>query len=817
VKLPLSWLRDFVSIEADLNELCGRLTQAGLEVEAVEQFEPAFTNVFVAKVNTVERHPNADRLSLCEVDAGREGRFRVVCGARNVRAGMTAALAKVGARLAVGAHGSGSGRLEDAPPLQAAVIRGVPSEGMLCSEMELNLSKDHEGILELPPDAAIGVPLERVLQLPDVVLDIAITPNRGDCLSILGLAREIAALFDLPLRRPHLSPVRRPEREDDAGSIKVEIRAPDLCPRYAALPMSGVTIGPSPYWMRRRLELCGMRALSNVVDITNYVMLELGQPLHAFDASRISDRSIVVRRAAHDREFTTLDGSTRVLSSDDLVIADHARVLAIAGVTGGQNSEVNQETTSLILESAYFEPATIARTARRLGLRSESSYRFERGIDRAGQVNALMRAAQLIREFAGGYAAALTLDLEPTPAPIRRIDLDLKMVGSMLGVAIPQEEVERRLRAIGAGVESTVAEHLEVTAPPFRPDINETADLIEEVARLKGLSEIPAELPERRADVVTTDYGRNLTRRLRELLAGCGLVEARTIAFVAPEDNQRFPGLTSAQALYVANPLSTELSQMRASLLPGLIGTLRFNLNRQATAIHLFEVGKVFADHDGTARESLRVGGLSYGEYVYAGVGRAAIKADFYSLKGVLQTCLSSIAPYQGVEFAPLPPGHAPYLHPSRAAIIKFGDQLMGVVGELHPAEALRCELVERCMLFELDFASVVAYSSQSRQGISTPPRFPAVRRDVALVVEREVAAGEVVKAFAATASPLLESVELFDVFEGGTLPSDKKSVTLACCYRSQERTLTDDEVNRTHAVLIDQVTSRLNAALRSS
>src|SRR5579863_2348658 len=550
---------------------------AGVEVEDVEQIAPNFTDVYVAKVIRVERHPNADRLNLCEVDAGAAGRYRVVCGAPNVHPGMTAALAKIGARLGGGVHGQGSGSLAEAMPLQAAVIRGVQSEGMLCSELELGLSKDHEGIIELTADANLGEPLAAYLLMPDAVLNIAITPNRGDCLSVLGLAREIGALFGASVKRPRVRQGKAPTGPEVEGYVPlaVDIRAPELCPRYAALPMTNVKISPSPVWLRRRLELCGMRSLNNVVDATNYVMLELGQPLHAFDMERIADRGIVVRHAGNDREFETLDGVKRALDQADLMIADREKPLAIAGIMGGQNSEVSPTTTSLMLESAFFEPMTIARTARRLGLRSEASYRFERGIDRAGQVSGLLRAAELIRKFAGARAASLAVDIEPRPATPREIDMDLAAVSSILGVAVPAAEIRRRLKAFGASVAPAGRNRFKVTPPSFRPDINETADLAEEVARLAGLAEIPADLPLRPSVVKPPNPERGFAAKLRDLMMGCGLAEMKTIAFVAPADNQRFPGFAGTHPVRVENPLSAELSEMRLSLLPGLVAALR--------------------------------------------------------------------------------------------------------------------------------------------------------------------------------------------------------------------------------------------------
>ncbi|MGD0288075.1 MAG: phenylalanine--tRNA ligase subunit beta [Candidatus Binataceae bacterium] len=815
MKLPLSWLKEFVTIDASLDELCRRLTMAGLEVESVDHIAPAFEGVFVAKVLSVERHPNADRLNLCAVDAGAAGQFKVVCGAPNARAGMTAALAKVGARLAGGAHGQGTGKLEDAVALQAAVIRGVASEGMLCSELELGLSGDHQGILELPSDAPAGQELTDYLRLADTVLDIAITPNRGDCLSILGLAREIAALFAVRLQPPRPQALKAPSTSRDGGPLlKVEISAPELCPRYAALPMAKIKIGPSPVLIRRRLELCGMRALNNVVDATNYVMLELGQPLHAFDLDRIAGGKIVVRRAEGDREFETLDNLKRALDPADLMIADGEKPLALAGVMGGLNSEVSDATTRIVLESAYFEPMTVARTARRLGLRSEASYRFERGIDRSAQALALMRAAELIRRYAGGRESGPMFDVEGRPAPYREIDLDLRAMTSILGVEVPAAEVRRRLKAIGATVTPGGRNRFTVLPPPFRPDLNETADLAEEVARLAGLAEIPATVPKRTAVANPPNPARALARRTREVMLGCGLVEAKTIAFIAPAENARYGGLDARDPVRVTNPLSAELSEMRRSLLPGLLAALRFNLNREAGAFHAFELGKVFSMRDGAPGETERIAAVSYGDYAMGAVGQPAIKAGFWTIKGIVEAYFRAFGIPQTAEFEPAGAA-APYLHPGRSATVKLDGKIVGVLGEIHPAEALRLELNDPCVLFELDSQHLLTYVSLSRQAIAAPPRFPAIRRDLALVVERDFPADRVRSRIFAIESPLLESVELFDVYEGAPIAAGKKSVALACRYRAKDRTLTDEEVNRAHAELIERAKALLGAELR--
>ena len=823
MKLPLSWLREFVGVEADTTELCRRLTMAGLEVEKLDQVAPEFTDVFVARVLGVERHPNADRLSVCDVDAGAAGRFRVVCGAPNVRVGMTAAFARVGARLAGGVHGQGSGSLENAQPLQAAVIRGVQSEGMLCSELELGLSSDHTGIIELDAKARPGDPLQGYLQVPDAVLDIAITANRGDCLSILGLAREVAALFKSKLSLPRLRPVKALDAANADGiSINIEIHAPELCPRYTALAMKEVTVGNAPVWMRRRLELCGMRSVNNVVDVTNYVMLEIGQPLHAFDIAHISDQRIIVRRAGEEREFETLDGIRRTLQPDDLLIADPEKPLALAGVMGGRNSEVSASTKSILLESAYFDPITIARVARRLNLRSEASYRFERGVDRAGQVKAIMRASELLARVADAKQASRLIDVEPQPAAHRRITLDIGSLNSLLGASIATPEIRRRLRSLGARVEADGRNRLVVVPPSFRSDLNEPADLAEEVARLTGLSEIPASLPQRATLTAVPNAERRFTKKVRDIIVGCGMVEAKTIAFIAPAENQHFPGfnvgkgkLAKAEPLRVINPLSAELSEMRLSLLPGLLTALRFNLNREANAFHSFEIGKVFTLVDGIAGEHQRLAGVSYGDYAMGGIGQPAVKAGFFTLKGVLETCLLAVGVQPRVLFEAAPPATAPYLHPGRAAQFSCDNLILGLLGELHPAEALRLELSHPCVLFEVDLTNLMSYSTGGSDAVQPPPRFPAVRRDLALLLDRDLPADAAVRTISTLDVGLLESVELFDVYQGASIPAGKKSVALACRYRAKDRTLTDEEVNCAHSLVIEQARSRLGAELR--
>jgi phenylalanyl-tRNA synthetase beta chain len=819
MKLPLSWLSKFVVLDATANQIADRLSAAGLVVENIEKIEPAFQGVVVAKVLEVGRHPNADRLSLCQVDAGARGRFSVVCGAPNARAGMTAALAMVGARLAgadKGQHGDGVPRLEDLPPLEAATIRGVRSEGMLCSERELKLSDEHRGILELPDDAPVGTELADFLFLPDAVLDVEVTPNRGDCLSIVGLAREVAAIFGVRLKVPRPRAIRGGIKTEQPTQFAVEIMAPDLCPRYAALAMTNVKIGPSPIRLRRRLELCGMRALNSVVDATNYVMLEYGQPLHAFDLGKIAERKIVVRRAGADREFTTLDNLTRELQPDDLLIADPVKPLAIAGVMGGLNSEVSEATTTILLESAYFEPAPVARTSRRLQLHSEASSRFARAIDRAGQTTALARVAELIGPFSGGRPSGNLMDVEPRPAPARNINLDLTVIESLIGVAIAPAESRRRLRAIGAEVKSAGRGSLNVVPPSWRADLNEPADLVEEVARLDGFDHIPSGLPARIAARPAQSPLRAFLKNTREVMLGAGLNEVRTLAFTGPADNVGFAGIfPEPRPVVVQNPLSAELSELRLSLMPGLTAALRFNLNRQASAVHAFEIGKVFAMREGSAAETLVLAGLSYGAYLIAPLGQDGVGSGFFAMKGILESWFAAMDLGERISFDAAAPSEVPFLHPARAANITVGGSRVGYLGELHPREALRLELDGLCAGFELDLTKFISYGFTPRKTIEVHARFPTVRRDVALVLERELPAATVIETVKEVAPPLLESVEIFDVYEGQGIESGKKSVALACRYRAKDRTLTDEEVNRVHSAVVERARTRLGAGLR--
>jgi len=807
MKLPLTWLREFVTIDASVEEISRRLSVAGLEVENIERLAPAFEGVTIARVLDVQKHPNADRLNLCQVDSGSE-KFSVVCGAPNVQAGMTAALARVGAKLG------------KEPPLQAAVIRGVRSEGMLCSERELGLSTEHAGILSLPLDAPIGTPLADYLGLNEVVFDVAVLANRGDCLSILGLAREVSALFDVRLTLPRLRSLKIDGRSGAPGAeaaFSVEIGAPDLCPRYAALKMTGIKIVSSPMWMKRRLELCGTRSINNVVDATNYVMLELGQPLHAFDLTKIASGKIIVRRAGVDREFVTLDNQKRELMPDDLLICDPEKPLAIAGIMGGLNSEVSDSTSTILLESAYFEPMPVARTARRLGLRSEASYRFERGVDRMGQVAGLFRVAELLRQTAAAREEGPVGDYDVRPAAPREITLDPKKLASLLGVEIPAPEVRRRLVALGATVKKAASGKnlLSVVPPPYRSDLNESTDLAEEVARLTGLEDILPQLPSRQFAYAAPNREREFLRGAREILQGAGFTELDTLAFATMADNDKFPGIAKGDPIRVQNPIVEELRQMRRSLVPALLEALRFNLNRQTADFHAFEIAKVYSRENGAVVERIALAALSYGDYALAEVGKPAVKASFFTMKGVVEALIGALGLTSRVSYRSPSDGALAFLHPGASAQIILDDDVIGYLGELHPRDAMERDLSQTCVVCELDLEKLRAYGFSPRATIEAPPRFPAVRRDLALVLDRGFPAASAVAAIRELGSDLLEDVVVFDVYEGQSIASGKKSVAMALTYRARDRTLTDEEVNRVHAALIEAARARLGAELR--
>jgi phenylalanyl-tRNA synthetase beta chain len=799
--VPYRWLRELVETDATPRVAADRLTMAGIEVASVTPLVSGLSGVVVGEVTAVAPHPAGGALALCEVTTGAE-RFSVVCGAPNVRPGVRAAFARPGAELPGGRR------------IETAVIKGTPSQGMLCSEAELQIGEDASAILLLGPDAPPGADLVATLGLDDVVLEVEITPNRPDCLSVLGVAREVAALTRGRLRPPATAVT---EHEPAAASLtSVTLDDPDLCPRYAARIIADVTVGPSPAWLAQRLRAAGLRPINNVVDVTNYVMWELGQPLHAFDHARLQEGRIVVRRARPGELLVTLDGQARPLTDSMLVIADARRAVAVGGVMGGANSEVTGPTRTVLLESAYFKPASVRRTARALGLRTEASYRFERGGDVEGVRGALDRAARLIAELAGGRVARGVVDAYPRPRTALALPLRLDRIRRVIGACPPAPVVREILEGLGF----PLAERdggFAVTVPSHRRDVALEDDLVEEVARVWGYAEIPSTLPT--GTLALTRRPRPIAARdgVRRALAAAGWQEAVALSLVDPARLELL-GLApdDARIVTLQNPLAADRSVLRPSLLLGLLEAVATNVRRQRPDVRLFEIGRVF-EAQGAGKqplEDLRLGlaitGLRGPWTWFAGRPRA----DVFDVKGAAETVVSLL----GRGAVRIEPTDARYLEEGRGATLVVGGKPVGVFGEVHPAVQRAFDLAAPVFFAELSLDRLEALPAEAV--VHRPlPRFPAVERDLALVVAADVPAADVEAALAEVRSrlPALRSFHLFDVYSGEQVGRGRKSLAYSLLYQAEDRTLTDAEVNAMHAEVVERLRHALGADVRGA
>lgn len=798
MKVSLNWLREFVAIDLPVTQLAERLTMAGLEVEGLH--EQGAESVQIAHLVRIDPHPQADHLVVCQVTTGGET-TPVVCGATNMHVGDRVAFAPVGSCLPGG------------QAIEQVEIRGQASYGMLCSEAELGLSADQSGLLILPAQAPLGASVFGFLGLRDTILEISITPNRGDCLSILGLAREVAALTGVPLldRKPRV----RETGEAMTGQARVTVSDPDLCPRYAARIVTGVKVAPSPAWMKWRLEGAGIRALNNLVDVTNYVMLERGQPLHAFDLATLAGPEIIVRRARDLASMTTLDGKERLLSPEDLLICDRERGVAIAGVMGGQNSEVSEHTTAVLLESAYFVPETVRRTARRLGLRSEASYRFERGVDPQGTVLALHRAVALLTQLAGGHVSRGVIDECPRPLSPATIALRAQRVEALLGTVVEPPEIERCMRVLGARIKRVRGATWQVTAPSHRADLTQEADLIEEVARLRGYETIPTLLPRAEMRAGNPAGEETWTRKVRACLAAQGLTEMLHLSFTSARLNSLFPGLVpTATPIPVLNPLSVEGTELRVSVLGGLVSALQLNLRQGESSVAAFALGKVFFGDNGDGGQQHRQERVALGG-VFCGTppGRETRRVDFTDLKGVLDALWQTVHCEAQVQWTRA--AEVPFLHPGKAALLSLEGTLVGVAGALHPRCCLELGLEETPWVFELDYSTLVTYARPAVR-YRTVPRFPVVVRDIAVVADEELPVQAIVDAVNTLAHPLITSIRLFDLYRGEPIPAHKKSLAYSIAYQAADRTLTATEVNALHAQVVEQIVGTLEVEIRA-
>ncbi|MBI1724845.1 MAG: phenylalanine--tRNA ligase subunit beta [Candidatus Tectomicrobia bacterium] len=812
MRVSLEWLSDYVELDPADAGLAGRIADglllAGLEVEEVERPGEALEGLVVGEVLEAGPHPGADRLRLCRVNDGR-GVRPVVCGAPNVAAGQRVVLALPGSRLPGG------------QAIEAVTIRGERSEGMICSARELGLGEDHSGILVLEGTPAPGSPAAAALGLDDVILDISITPNRADCLCAFGVAREVAALLGRPLRAPAL----KMEEDPSAGAASlcgVEILDPGKCPRYVARVIRGVRIGPSPAWMQRRLRAAGMRPISNVVDVTNYVMLSLGQPLHAFDLARLAESRIVVRRwRPGDGPFQTLDGQERRMDAEDLMICDARRPVAIGGVMGGRESEVSDSTRDILLESAYFAPSTIRRTRRRLGLSTEASYRFERGVDPGGTARAAAWAAELIRRTAGGKVAWGEVDCHPRPAAPVRVRLRHARVTAILGLEVPPAQVRRELEALGMKVGADREGACEVEVPTFRPDIEREIDLIEEVARRQGYDRIPSELPPGRAPAARPGGLRLMESGAREAMLSAGYSEAINYSFVSLAGLARL-GMGEG-AVPLRNPLSADMDVLRTTLLAGLLGSAALNLNRGVEEVRLFEIGRTFhpaIPPRGQPAEMTRLAAIqteggppALWPAGTAPGGEQPLPRAVFELKGAVER-LGVLLGLPWLAFEPGAEGGA--FDPAASARIRVRGAEGGVIGAIRREVLEAWGLRQGAAAFELDLGVLLAQERPPRR-FEALPRFPANLRDLAVVVPEGVAHREVEALIREAAGELLESSALFDVYRSAALArAGEKSLAYSLVFRHPERTLTDAEVNRAFGAIVERLARGLGARLRA-
>ncbi len=796
-----NWLKEFVDFNLSPEELAHLLTMLGLEVEGMRTIGSDMDDIIVARVEEKAQHPNADKLSLCKVDNGREI-LSVVCGAQNFKAGDMVALAQIGAVL------PGDFRIKKSK------IRGEESCGMLCSERELGLSAESDGIMILDPQSRVGVPLFESLGLKDAIFEIGLTPNRADCLSVIGIAREIGAKLGTKVRYPgHGVPEEGPPVELSA-SVQVEDSVG--CPRYTARFVSGCTIGPSPAWMVNRLTAVGMRSINNVVDITNYVLLEYGHPLHAFDFKLLAGGKIIVKRAGEGDTFTTLDGQERALCPEDLTICDGEKAVALAGIMGGQNSEINDATTDILIESACFDPTMVRRTSKRLGIHTESSHRFERGADVGNLTRALDRAAALMAELAGGRVSTGILDIYPQPAAPRCITLRLERVNQMLGLDISAAQVESILLNLEFDVTATGDGLFSVTVPTFRVDIEREIDLIEEIARLNGYENIPATMPRVRINAERPSRRRALELKVRDLLVSNGLSEIVNYSFINPSSIDKVllgEDDTRRNMVPILNPLTEEQSVMRTSLLPGLLEVASRNASFRLMDLQLFEMRRIYLAAEGAELpdEPLHAAGLLTGARDQAGWNRGRESVDFYDVKGIVENIVAALNLSDVSYNASITES---FYHPGKSCAVFAGSTRFASMGELHPAVQETYGFDQPLYYFEIDLEQLVSLSAGTTS-VSPPPRFPDTFRDIAMLIDNELETGTVLDCIRSNKIKELGQVELFDVYTGSHVPEGQKSIAVRIRYWSQDRTLTDEEVNRLHQKVIENLKKKINVALR--
>lgn len=791
MKVSYNWLREFVDIPVSAEVLAERLSLSGLEVAGVEEALPDFdARIVVGEILAVRPHPDADKLVVCDVNpGGGDAPLQIVCGAPNAAVGLRAPLALPGAKL------------PDGSKIRKSRLRGVESEGMLCSGRELGLGEDHSGLLPLPADAPAGKPLREYL-VPDRLIEIEITPNRGDCLGVLGVARDVAAILDRPFAEPSARPVPAAHRE----TFPVELQAPAACPRFLGRVIRGIDpAAETPLWMRECLRRAGVRPISPAVDVTQYVMLELGQPMHAYDLDRLQG-GIRVRQARPGEPLELLDGRRVELDTDMTVIADHARAVGLAGIMGGAATAVGEGTRKLLLECAWFAPEAISGRARRLGMQTDASYRFERGVDPAGQRRAMERATELLLAIAGGEAGPVTEARAAGHIPRRRpVRLSAERIRRLLGMELPAREVEGILARLGMRTRRRPDGWM-VTPPSHRFDIEITEDLIEEIGRIHGYEHIPARQYPAEHPMEPVPEGRIGLARLRETLVQRGYHEAISYSFVDASLQRR---LTGAGGLPLANPVTAGMSEMRLSLWPGLVQALMHNLNRQQSRVRIFESGLRFIPQGAEIKQEKIIAGLVSGPLYPLQWGAGQSPADFADLKGDVEALLALGGHRERAVFQP---DEHPALHPGQAARILLDGSELGWLGRLHPAHRAALDLAQDALLFELRLEPLIAADLPAFAPISA---YPSVRRDLAVVVDEAVPVGKLVAAARAAAGPRLVEARVFDVYRGPGVDSGRKSIALALILQDSSRTLTDEDADGILGAVADRLREAFKATLR--
>ncbi|QGW77005.1 phenylalanine--tRNA ligase subunit beta [Pseudomonas alkylphenolica] len=790
MKFSEKWLRGWVNPQVSRDDLVARLSMAGLEVDSVTPAAGQFSGIVVGEVLSTEQHPDADKLRVCQVSSGSET-FQVVCGAPNVRPGLKIPFAMIGAEL--------PGDFK----IKKAKLRGVESNGMLCSAAELQISEENDGLLELAADAPVGEDIRVYLDLDDASIEIGLTPNRGDCLSVAGLARDVGALYDVPVTRQAVPAVAAAHDE----VRPVEVLAPAACPRYLGRVIRNVDLSrPTPLWMVERLRRSDVRSIDAAVDITNYVMLELGQPMHAFDLAEING-GIRVRMAEEGEKLVLLDGQEVALRSDTLVIADHSRALAIAGVMGGEHSGVSATTRDIFLESAFFEPISVAGKARSYGLHTDASHRYERGVDSQLAREAIERATGLLLEIVGGEAGpVIDVTSEAHLPKVAPVTLRAERLTQMLGMEMASAEVEQLLN--GLGLKTTAGEgQWQVEVPSHRFDISLEVDLIEELARLYGYNRLPVRYPQARLAPQAKAEARGELPALRRLLVARGYQEAITYSFIDPKLFELFsPGV---EPLLLANPISSDMAAMRASLWPGLVKSLQHNLNRQQDRVRMFESGLRFVGQLGDLKQEPMLAGVVCGSRLPEGWANGRDTIDFFDVKADVEAVLGFSGSLAEFSFVP---GKHPALHPGQTARIERNGREVGYLGAIHPELAKTLGLDRPVFVFELVLGEVADGRLPKFSELS---KFPEVRRDLALVAGRDVASSSVLEVIRDNAGEWLTDLRLFDVYQGKGIDPDRKSLAVGLTWQHPSRTLNDEEVNTATQNILTSLEQRLNTTLR--